>query len=144
MKHKKYSNFSGRDVATYIEIWGLAIVGYGYGGVRGRAPGKYMQWHPFYIVDIPLYEHRWNIKRKLHLMKSHFSNLKGQFSETYIVDIPLYEHRWNLKRKLHLMKRHFSTLKGQFSETYIVDIPFYEHRWNLKKNFICRKGTSLL
>ena len=29
------------NAAVYIEVWGLAAVGYGYGGTRGRAQGNF-------------------------------------------------------------------------------------------------------
>ena len=38
----------------------------------GRAPGKYLQWRPFYITEIPLYEHTLNLDNALLITEKTF------------------------------------------------------------------------
>ena len=71
-----WSKFANRsDAAAYIKVFGSEAVGYGFGEARGSAPGKALQWHPFYITIPPVPTSLISINNVLHFGQRHLTKI---------------------------------------------------------------------
>ena len=69
-RHRYWCQIADRkDLAGNIEFWGVVAIGHGCDGTTGRDSRILLQWRLFHTGEIPLYEHKYNLKGALHYSK---------------------------------------------------------------------------